>query len=97
MLNRKDFLESLIILAEDETPITPEERRYFYNLYKELVKKVNNDNKKFKKMAEAVSKHKIDPVVFRNTMAHERLIELTPRQSQIYLYTVCIVILSKGL
>jgi hypothetical protein len=97
MLNRKDFLESLMVLAEDEEPMTVQERRYFYNLYKELMQKVDNDDKKFKKIAEAVSKHKIDPVVFRNTMAHERLIELTPRQSQIYLYTVCIVILSKGI
>jgi|SRR6056300_931461 hypothetical protein len=97
MLNKKEFLESLLILAEEESPISVSEKKYFYDLYKDLVKKVENSDARFKKIARAVSNHKIDPLVFRNTMAEDRLIELTPRQAQIYLYTVCLVVLSKGI
>lgn len=97
MLSKKDFLNSLTVLAEEERPITAKEKTYFYDIYTDLLAKLNNNDKKFKKVAEAVSTNKIDPLVFRRTMAEERLIELTPRQAQIYLYTICIVLLSNGL
>ena len=97
MLSKKEFLNSLTVLAEEERPITAKEEKYFYDIYTDLLDKLNNNDKKFKKVAEAVSTNKIDPLAFRRTMAEERLIELTPRQAQIYLYTICIVILSKGL
>jgi dihydroorotate dehydrogenase len=97
MLSKKNFLESLTVLAEEERPISTKEKTYFYNLYKDLLKKLEDDDEKFNKIAKAVSSHKIDPLTFRNTMAKERLIELTPRQAQIYLYTICIVLLSNGL
>jgi hypothetical protein len=97
MLNKKEFLKSLTILAEQERPITTKEKSYFYDIYKDLLNKLDSNDKKFKKVAEAVSTNKIDPLVFRRTMAEERLIELTPRQSQMYLHTICIVILSNGL
>lgn len=38
MLSKKNFLESLTVLAEEERPISTKEKTYFYNLYKDLLK-----------------------------------------------------------
>ena len=94
-MNKRDFSKSLKKFRAD-LKITNKEITYFYKLYKNLIELSSKDPERLDKIKSTYAKTNINTLKFRNLLAERLLIELTPRQADIYVSVITMVITDRN-
>lgn len=90
-MNKRDFTKSLREYRQD-LKITTKEITYFYNVYKDLVKLNAQEPERFEQIKKTYRYTFINVRKFRDLLCSQLLIELTPRQAELYIDVVTLVL-----
>tara|TARA_B110001454_G_C12323999_1_gene269006 strand:- start:219 stop:509 length:291 start_codon:yes stop_codon:yes gene_type:complete len=94
-MNKREFSKSLKEYRPELT-ITSGEITFFYKIYKSLIRLATSDPVRLEKIKTAYIKTNINTLKFRNLLAERLLIELTPRQADIYVSIITMVITGRN-
>jgi hypothetical protein len=90
-MNKRDFTKSLREYRPD-LKITTKEITYFYNVYKDLIKLNTQEPQRFEQIKKTYRYTFINVRKFRDLLCSQLLIELTPRQAELYIDVVTLVL-----
>jgi hypothetical protein len=90
-MNKREFTKSLKEYRPD-LKITTKEITYFYNVYKDLVKLNAQEPERFEQIKKTYRYTFINVRKFRDLLCSQLLIELTPRQAELYIDVVTLVL-----
>jgi len=90
-MNKRDFTKSLREYRQD-LKITTKEITYFYNVYKDLIKLNTQEPERFEQIKKTYRYTFINVRKFRDLLCSQLLIELTPRQAELYIDVVTLVL-----
>lgn len=90
-MNKRDFTKSLREYRQD-LKITTKEITYFYNVYKDLIKLNTQEPQRFEQIKKTYRYTFINVRKFRDLLCSQLLIELTPRQAELYIDVVTLVL-----
>ena len=90
-MNKREFTKSLKEYRPD-LKITTKEITYFYNVYKDLIKLNAKEPERFEQIKKTYRYTFINVRKFRDLLCSQLLIELTPRQAELYIDVVTLVL-----
>lgn len=90
-MNKREFTKSLKGYRPD-LKITTKEITYFYNVYKDLIKLNAQEPERFEQIKKTYRYTFINVRKFRDLLCSQLLIELTPRQAELYIDVVTLVL-----
>jgi hypothetical protein len=90
-MNKREFSKQLKEYRPD-LKITTKEITYFYNVYKELLHLNAKEPQRFEQIKKTYRYTNINTLKFRNLLCSQLYIELTPRQAELYIDVVTLVL-----
>ena len=90
-MNKREFTKQLKDYRPD-LKITSKEITYFYNVYKGLIKIGKEEPDRFEEIKKTYRYTYINALKFRNLLCSQLLIELTPRQGELYIDVITLVL-----
>ena len=90
-MNKREFTKQLKAYRPD-LKITTKEITYFYNVYKGLIKIGKEQPDRFDTIKKTYRYTHINSLKFRNLLCSQLLIELTPRQAELYIDVITLVL-----
>lgn len=94
-MNKLEFARAIKEFRPD-LKITNKEVTYFFNIYKGLIRIAKKDPKRFAVIKSTYKVTNINTRKFRDLLAERLLIELTPRQAEIYVDILTMVIIDEN-
>lgn len=90
-MNKREFTKQLKEYRSD-LKITTKEITYFYNVYKGLIKLNTKEPERFEQIKKTYRHTHINTLKFRNLLCSQLYIELTPRQAELYVDVITLVL-----
>ena len=90
-MNKREFTKQLKEYRSD-LKITTKEITYFYNVYKGLIKLNTKEPERFEQIKKTYRHTHINTLKFRNLLCSQLYIELTPRQAELYIDVITLVL-----
>jgi hypothetical protein len=90
-MNKREFTKQLKEYRPD-LKITTKEYTYFYNVYKGLIKLNTKEPERFEQIKKTYRHTHINTLKFRNLLCSQLFIELTPRQAELYIDVITLVL-----
>jgi hypothetical protein len=90
-MNKREFAKQLKDYRPD-LKITTKEITYFYNVYKGLIKLNTKEPERFEQIKKTYRHTHINTLKFRNLLCSQLYIELTPRQAELYIDVITLVL-----
>lgn len=90
-MNKREFTKQLKEYRPD-LKITTKEITYFYNVYKDLIKLRAQEPQRFDDIKKTYRYTHINVLKFRNLLCSQLYIELTPRQAELYIDVITLVL-----
>lgn len=90
-MNKREFTKQLKEYRQD-LKITTKEITYFYNVYKDLIKLRAQEPQRFDDIKKTYRYTHINVLKFRNLLCSQLYIELTPRQAELYIDVITLVL-----
>ena len=90
-MNKREFSKQLKEYRPD-LKITTKEITYFYSVYKELLHLHVKEPQRFEQIKKTYRYTNINTLKFRNLLCSQLYIELTPRQAELYIDVVTLVL-----
>jgi hypothetical protein len=90
-MNKREFTKQLKEYRSD-LKITTKEYTYFYNVYKGLIKLNTKEPERFEQIKKTYRHTHINTLKFRNLLCSQLFIELTPRQAELYIDVITLVL-----
>ncbi len=94
-MNKREFTKQLKEYRPD-LKITTKEITYFYNVYKGLIKIGKEQPDRFEDIKKTYRYTSINVLKFRNLLCSQLLIELTPRQAELYIDVITLVLTDRN-
>lgn len=93
---KKQELKDALNEYRPDRPITSKESTFFYKIYKRLVSLAHKEPERIAKIKKIYKYTNINTLKFRNLMSEHILVELTPRQAEVYVDILTIIIIQEG-
>ena len=90
-MNKREFTKQLKDYRPD-LKITTKEITYFYNVYKDIVKLAKDQPDRFEDIKKTYRYTHINVLKFRDLLCSQLLIELTPRQAELYIDVITLIL-----
>lgn len=90
-MNKREFTKQLKEYRPD-LKITTKEITYFYNVYKSIVTLSKEQPERFDVIKKTYRYSHINVLKFRNLLCSQLYIELTPRQAELYIDVITLIL-----
>lgn len=90
-MNKREFTKQLKEYRPD-LKITTKEITYFYNVYKSIIALRKEQPERFDTIKKTYRYSHINVLKFRNLLCSQLYIELTPRQAELYIDVITLVL-----
>lgn len=90
-MNKREFTKQLREYRKD-LKISTKEITYFYNVYKDIIRLAKEQPDRFDDIKKTYRYSHINVLKFRNLLCNHLLIELTPRQAELYIDVITLVL-----
>jgi len=90
-MNKREFTKQLRAYRQD-LKISTKEITYFYNVYKDIITLRKEQPDRFDAIKKTYRYSHINVLKFRNLLCSQLYIELTPRQAELYIDVITLVL-----
>jgi hypothetical protein len=90
-MNKREFTKQLREYRKD-LKISTKEITYFYNVYKDIIRLAKEQPDRFDDIKKTYRYSHINVLKFRNLLCSHLYIELTPRQAELYIDVITLVL-----